>query len=1183
MDSLLSAAAGGDASAAQRAFASLASLAHAAGARGEAARAALAASPHVAPGRALALAALRHHAAVGGGEGAGTRFLALRVLEEVAHAPWAWAALGAAAAGAGAGAQQGQGQPQRGEQQGAQAQAQAQVQAQVVAAASEALTHGAQRVCAGAGGVEGAAAAKAAQLLVAASALEGPHALAPLAAQCHGALQRRESPATLTAAFLLARALAEVTCAPAGFRGVLAAQRAALREAVLALATELQAQTLAATGACLAQARAEAGGQACAAWSAAATAGTRCAASLLATCGARCQLGEAEAYLVCSAAAAVDLPGLADAGNEAVLSLLSLDRLPNAFDAALGTVAKYAIAACEQGTAAVVGGTFRALCGNHLRAMHRTGALLPVVDAVVAMLARLAARGEADDFATVCGAFDPLLEALVEAAEENGAGAGSSAAGLVGACVHSLAALSATLAASCARGAQGDALLGALPGVSLPEPTPVVWDKESSLELDDAAEVELIGDIDELEDRAGLVEACVARIEAACTADVSPGAKVAAAALSVALQCLGRGTNAATSGGDDAHEAVLAGARLVAAVASSATRVPGGPSMDTCAPARAFSALLGALTPDAATRSDASAVATAAVAGAVAALAADWLPTWLRGLDQTNSAAAAVGRDALVAAVRALVALLSPPDTELPPCASERLEYVQTAAASALDRALASCRGALLPTALEAVAPAINGAAALEVETHSLLFMAVASALLSGDGSQASGGSCNAATAATAATTADAAGAWCEEQFEALMRTVLTPVQTLLGEDVGAAAFCTHGASTALRRAATVMHAVVLCASTATRAARARGLVWRHGCAALLEAALRARAAYAAAVAGGTALPETAVATEEAILRLAGACIDTMRGEAGAGWLRMQLAALLEQLRAVPPTFGGIGGGAGSGGALSLLARAVRSPERSLDELVPPLLDACISTSRAALAAAMSSAGDDTSAAAGAQLHLYRLPLDVLRYRWRYFAGSSTAAMAAALACRNGGAAAAAAANGGKSEQPRAELAAQILSHALSAFSATGVRPPPDVLRAVLDAARMLNKQRRLYSSGVFAKTREAFVSTMLDVLLDDTHRPLHDAAVAELHAMAAVDMRGFLTAFLPQYLQRLGAAVGADAAALAMPFAAVSESCSTVAFGMAVEALATDFRLHGRRTEAQKAPQQWASAVAQL
>ena len=56
-----------------------------------------------------------------------------------------------------------------------------------------------------------------------------------------------------------------------------------------------------------------------------------------------------------------------------------------------------------------------------------------------------------------------------------------------------------------------------------------------------------------------------------------------------------------------------------------------------------------------------------------------------------------------------------------------------------------------------------------------------------------------------------------------------------------------------------------------------------------------------------------------------------------------------------------------------------------------------------------------------------------------------------------------------------------------------------------------------------------------------------------------------------------------ADAAALAMPFAAVSESCSTVAFGMAVEALATDFRLHGRRTEAQKAPQQWASAVAQL
>ena len=50
------------------------------------------------------------------------------------------------------------------------------------------------------------------------------------------------TPAALLAAFLLARALAEVTCAPTGFRGVLAAQQAALREAVLSLATELQAQ-----------------------------------------------------------------------------------------------------------------------------------------------------------------------------------------------------------------------------------------------------------------------------------------------------------------------------------------------------------------------------------------------------------------------------------------------------------------------------------------------------------------------------------------------------------------------------------------------------------------------------------------------------------------------------------------------------------------------------------------------------------------------------------------------------------------------------------------------------------------------------------------------------------------------------------------------------------------------------
>lgn len=573
-------------------------------------------------------------------------------------------------------------------------------------------------------------------------------------------------------------------------------------------------------------------------------------------------------------------------------------------------------------------------------------------------------------------------------------------------------------------------------------------------------------------------------------------------------------------------------------------------------------------------RSDASAMATAATANAIAALASEWLPSWMRAVQEANCATAASAADAPLATVRALAALLAPTD-DLPPCAEERMEHVQVAAATALDRALQACRRpALLPAALEAISPCIVGARQLRVEAHTLLFMAVASSLMAGG---------NNAGLASGSNAADA-DAWCEGQFSALMGTVLNPVQGLLDSGVDPSAFYAQGAPEALGRAVSVMHAVVLCASTAPKAKAARAMVWRHGCATLLSAALRGRAAFAAAVASSATLPDSAVAAEEGVLRLAGACIDTMRGEAGSQYLRQELGALLEQLRAVPPTFGGIGGGAGAGGALSLLARAVRSPERSLDELVPPLLDACLSTARAALSVAMSSSGN-LSAAAGAQLHLYRLPLDVLRYRWRYFAGSSSAAMAAALAARQTGAVVSQTAGGGGA--PRGELAAQILSHALSAFapaSAQGnARPPPDVLRAVLDAARMLNKQRRLYSSAIFSPTREAFVTTLMDIQLDDTHRPLHDAARAELYAMAAVDMRGFLGAFLPQYLGKLSAASGVDTASFATSFASVGESCGAPAFGMASEALATDARLHGRRAEATKAPALWAQAIAAL
>ena len=129
----------------------------------------------------------------------------------------------------------------------------------------------------------------------------------------------------------------------------------------------------------------------------------------------------------------------------------------------------------------------------------------------------------------------------------------------------------------------------------------------------------------------------------------------------------------------------------------------------------------------------------------------------------------------------------------------------------------------------------------------------------------------------------------------------------------------------------------------------------------------------------------------------------------------------------------------------------------------------------------------------------------------------------------------------------------------------------------------MLNKQRRLYSSAIFSPTREAFVTTLMDIQLDDTHRPLHDAARAELYAMAAVDMRGFLGAFLPQYLGKLSAASGVDTASFATSFASVGESCGAPAFGMASEALATDARLHARRAEATKAPALWAQAIAAL